>query len=107
MLVRDRLFIGGRWVAPSGSEMIDVHNAGTGEVMGRVPAGSAKDVDAAVAAARGALDKWSATSPGVRSELLEKISAGLRHAPTSWRKRSRRKSACRSSSPGASRPGCR
>ena len=78
MLVRDRLFIGGRWVAPSGSEMIDVHNAGTGEVMGRVPAGSAKDVDAAVAAARGALDKWSATSPGVRSELLEKISAGLK-----------------------------
>ena len=78
MLVRDRLFIGGRWVAPSGSEMIDVHNAGTGEVMGRVPAGSAKDVDAAVAAARGALDKWSATSPGVRSELLEKISASLK-----------------------------
>ncbi|TMH97956.1 MAG: aldehyde dehydrogenase family protein [Betaproteobacteria bacterium] len=78
MLVRDRLFIGGRWVAPSGSEMIDVHNAGTGEVMGRVPAGNAKDVDAAVAAARGALDRWSATSPGVRSELLEKISAGLK-----------------------------
>ncbi|TMI22201.1 MAG: aldehyde dehydrogenase family protein [Betaproteobacteria bacterium] len=78
MLVRDKLFIGGRWVAPSGREMIDVHNAGTGEVMGRVPAGSAKDVDAAVAAARGALDKWSATSPGVRSELLEKISAGLK-----------------------------
>src|SRR2546422_745827 len=78
MLVRDKLFIGGRWVAPSGSEMIDVHNAGTGEVMGRVPAGNARDVDAAVAAARGALDKWSATSPGVRSELLEKISAGLK-----------------------------
>src|SRR5438445_4289303 len=58
--------------------MIDVHNAGTGEVMGRVPAGSAKDVDAAVAAARGALDKWSATSPGVRSELLEKTSGSLK-----------------------------
>ncbi len=78
MLVRDKLFIGGRWVAPSGSEMIDVHNAGTGEVMGRVPAGNAKDVDAAVAAAREALDKWSSTSPSVRSELLEKISAGLK-----------------------------
>jgi betaine-aldehyde dehydrogenase len=78
MLVRDKLFIGGRWVAPSGREMIEVHNAGTGEVMGRVPAGNAKDVDAAVAAARGALDKWSATSPSVRSDLLEKISAGLK-----------------------------
>ena len=78
MLVRDKLFIGGRWVAPSGSEMIDVHNAGTGEVMGRVPAGNAKDVDAAVAAAREALDKWSSTSPSVRSELLEKISGSLK-----------------------------
>ena len=78
MLVRDKLFIGGRWVAPSGGEMIDVHNAGTGEVMGRVPAGNAKDVDSAVAAARRALDKWSATSPSVRAELLEKISGGLK-----------------------------
>src|SRR6195256_5537930 len=78
MPVRDKLFIGGRWVAASGREMIDVHNAGTGEVMGRVPAGNAKDVDSAVAAARRALDKWSATSPSVRSELLEKISAGLK-----------------------------
>ena len=40
MLVRDRFFIGGQWVAPSGKETIDVHNAGTGEVMGRVPAGT-------------------------------------------------------------------
>src|SRR5256712_2933149 len=78
MLVRDKLLIGGRWVAPSGKQMIDVHNAGTGEVMGRVPAGDARDVDAAAAAARGALDKWSATSPSVRSELLERISAGLK-----------------------------
>jgi aldehyde dehydrogenase (NAD+) len=78
MLVRDKLFIGGRWVAPSGREMIDVHNAGSGAVMGRVPAGNARDVDAAVAAARGALDKWSATSPSVRSELLEKISVSLK-----------------------------
>src|SRR5256885_5936849 len=78
MLVRDRLFIGGRWVAPSGSEMIDVHNAGTGEVMGRVPAGNANDVDAAVAAARGALEAWNATPPAKRAEFLEKTSAGLK-----------------------------
>ena len=78
MLVRDRLFIGGRWVAPSGSEMIDVHNAGTGEVMGRVPAGSAKDVDVAVAAARRAFESWSNTSADQRAELLGKISANLK-----------------------------
>src|SRR5437773_1159110 len=78
MLVRDRLFIGGRWVAPSGGEMIDVHNAGTGEVMGRVPAGGVKDVDAAVAAARRAFESWSNTSADQRAELLGKISANLK-----------------------------
>ena len=37
MLVRDKLFIGGQWVAPSTKETIDVHSAATGEVMGRIP----------------------------------------------------------------------
>ena len=78
MLNRDKLFIGGRWVAPSSAETIDVHNAGTGEVMGRVPAGGARDVDAAVAAARGALESWSSTPAATRGEYLQKISAGLK-----------------------------
>jgi betaine-aldehyde dehydrogenase len=78
MLVRDKLFIGGRWVAPSGREMIDVHNAGTGEVMGRVPAGNAKDVDFAVGAARRAFESWSNTPADKRAEFLEKISANLK-----------------------------
>jgi len=78
MLVRDRFFIGGQWVAPSGKETIDVHNAGTGEVLGRVPAGGAQDIDAAVAAARKALSGWSETPAAQRAEYLEKISAGLK-----------------------------
>ena len=78
MLVRDRFFIGGQWVAPSGRETIDVHNAGSGEVMGRVPAGTEKDIDAAVAAARSAFESWSALAPDRRAEYLEKISAALK-----------------------------
>jgi betaine-aldehyde dehydrogenase len=78
MLVRDKLFIGGQWVAPSGKETIEVHNAGTGETMGRIPAGIAKDVDAAVNAARAALEPWSQTPVDKRAEYLEKISAGLK-----------------------------
>jgi betaine-aldehyde dehydrogenase len=78
MLVRDKFYIGGQWVAPGTSETIDVHNAGTGEVMGHVPAGSPKDIDAAVAAARSALESWSAFPPGTRAEFLEKISAELK-----------------------------
>ena len=38
MLLRDKLYINGQWVAPTTKETIDVHNAGTGEVMGTVPA---------------------------------------------------------------------
>ena len=78
MLARDKFFIGGQWVAPSKTETIEVHNAGTGEVMGRVPAGAAKDIDAAVAAARAALAAWSETPAERRAEFLEKISAGLK-----------------------------
>jgi aldehyde dehydrogenase (NAD+) len=78
MLVRDKLFIGGRWVAATGSDTLEVHNAGTGEVMGRIPAGTEKDVDAAVSAARAALEAWSETPVAQRAEYLEKISAGLK-----------------------------
>ena len=78
MLLRNQLFIGGAWVAPSSKQTIEVHNAGDGEVMGRVPLGDVKDVERAVAAARGAFDSWSSTAPEQRSQFLEKISAGLK-----------------------------
>jgi acyl-CoA reductase-like NAD-dependent aldehyde dehydrogenase len=78
MIARDRFFIDGKWVAPSSKETIDVHNAGTGEVMGKVPAGAEKDIEAAVAAARGALEAWSATPAAKRAEYLQKISDGLK-----------------------------
>jgi betaine-aldehyde dehydrogenase len=78
MLVKDKLFIGGQWIAAAGRETIDVHNAGNGEVMGRIPAGNEKDADAAVRAARAAFESWSATPAEKRAEFLEKISAGLK-----------------------------
>src|SRR5262245_11813069 len=78
MLIRDRFFIGGAWIAPSGKQTIEVHNAGNGEVMGRVPLGDEKDVDRAVAAARTALETWSQIPKEKRSEYLEKIYAGLK-----------------------------
>ena len=78
MLTRDKLFIGGQWVAPSAKETIDVHSAGTGEVMGQVPAGSERDIDAAAAAAHAALPRWSQTPAEKRAEFLQKISDGLK-----------------------------
>src|SRR5688500_12631836 len=75
--VRDKLFIGGEWVDPAGSETIDVLNASTEEVMGRVPQGTPEDVDRAVAAARGAFENWSQTELGERAELIRAVAAGL------------------------------
>src|SRR5262245_15300023 len=78
MILRDKLFINGQWVAPAGKETIEVHNAGTGAVMGRIPAGGEKDIAAAVSAARAAFESWSATPAAKRAEYLQKISDGLK-----------------------------
>src|SRR5262249_42554663 len=78
MLRRDKFLRGGGWVAPQGRDTIEVHNAGNGEVRGRIPAGDATDADTAVKAARAAFDSWSSSSPASRAEFLEKISAGLK-----------------------------
>jgi aldehyde dehydrogenase (NAD+) len=78
MIQRDKFFINGQWLAPSSRDSIEVHNAGTGEVMGKVPAGTEKDIEAAVAAARAALEGWSALPAEKRAEYLQKVSDGLK-----------------------------
>jgi acyl-CoA reductase-like NAD-dependent aldehyde dehydrogenase len=77
MQARDKLFIDGAWVSPSGSGTIDVVNATTEEVMGRVPEGTVADVDAAVAAARRAFSDWSATPVEERAKYLQRLQEGL------------------------------
>ena len=74
---RDRLFIGGEWVEPSGDGRIDVIDSTTEQVMGSVPEGTPADVDRAVEAARAAFDGWAATPVAERSELLRAVSASL------------------------------
>ena len=75
--VREKLYTNGEWVEPAGGGMLDVINSTTEEVMGRVPEGTAEDINRAVAAARRAFDSWSATSAAERAGFLQKISAGL------------------------------
>ncbi|MCU1455525.1 MAG: Aldehyde Dehydrogenase [Acidimicrobiales bacterium] len=79
MIVHDRLFIGGDWVAPAGTATIDVINPFTEQVFGRVPEGTSADIDAAVAAARQAFDHgpWPRMTPAERGEILAKMSAAL------------------------------
>jgi acyl-CoA reductase-like NAD-dependent aldehyde dehydrogenase len=78
MIERNQLYIGGRWVAPSSAETIDVTDSNTGEVFARIPAGTAADADAAVAAARAAFDGWSQTPPAERAAIVQKIADGLK-----------------------------
>ena len=68
----DKLFIGGKWVEPSTSEVIEVHSPATGELVGKVPLAAAADVDAACAAARKAFDEgpWPHMSPQERAAVL-------------------------------------
>lgn len=53
---RTELFIDGQWVSPIGTDLIEVINPATEQVLGTVPSGNGADVDAAVAAARNAFD---------------------------------------------------
>lgn len=81
MIIRDKLYIGGKWVPASSSEMADVVNSTTEEVMGRVPRGTAEDVDRAVQAAKDAFPAWSKTPVNERAAYLQKA-AGLLEART-------------------------
>src|SRR2546428_492820 len=75
--VKDKLYIDGKWVDPAGTETIDVVNASTEEVMGRIPQGTPEDVDRAVTAARRAFETWSQTEMAERAELLRAVAAGI------------------------------
>ncbi|MGI9023460.1 MAG: aldehyde dehydrogenase family protein [Acidimicrobiales bacterium] len=74
---RDRLYVGGEWVVPDGPETIDVVDADTEEVMGRVPEGTPSDVDRAVAAARAAFEGWAATPAEERAAAIQRLADGL------------------------------
>jgi aldehyde dehydrogenase (NAD+) len=72
-IVRDRLFIGGEWVEPSGSGAFDVIDPATEQPTGRIPAGGPEDVERAVAAARAAFETWSQADPLERADLVRRV----------------------------------
>ncbi|MGI5231494.1 aldehyde dehydrogenase family protein [Actinoallomurus sp. CA-142502] len=75
--MRDVIYAGGSWADSSASDTIDVVNPATEEVIDRVPAGTAADVDRAVAEARRALPAWEATPPAERAALLRVVLDGI------------------------------
>jgi acyl-CoA reductase-like NAD-dependent aldehyde dehydrogenase len=75
--VKDRIFIGGEWVEPSGGETIEMVNPTSEDVIGTIPACSPADTDRAVAAAREAFTSWSQTSREERAGYIAAIAEGL------------------------------
>ena len=75
----DRLYIGGDWVAPEGTDTIGIVSPVSEEVIARVPDGTEADIDKAVAAARIAFDRgpWPRMAPAERGEILRKAAAQI------------------------------
>ncbi|MDH6573612.1 aldehyde dehydrogenase (NAD+) [Streptomyces sp. SAI-117] len=76
----DALFIGGQWVVPASDARITVLGASTEDVLGSVPEGTEKDMDAAVAAARAAFDDpdgWARWEPARRADALYRLADAL------------------------------
>jgi len=75
-MIRADHLIGGEHVT-GGDGRIDVINPATEEPIASVPAGTAADVDAAVAAARAAYATWSVTPAPERAAAVRRIAQGL------------------------------
>lgn len=67
------MLIGGRWSPSASGEWIETVDPATGRGLGRVPAGTAADIDMAVAAARAALPGWAGLVPVQRAAILTRI----------------------------------
>lgn len=77
MQSRDTFYINGVWMLAASRETIEVENPATEQPLATIPAGTAADVDAAVAAARAAFPAWSRTTASERAGYLRRIRDGL------------------------------
>jgi len=70
---KDAFYIGGAWVDPAGTGVIEVIDPTTEQVLATVPEGTPADVDRAVAAARAAFGLWAATTRQERADYLSAL----------------------------------
>jgi len=71
----DKHYIGGKWVASSGNDFIDIINPATEKKSGQMILGTAADVDLAVAAAKKAFETFAFVSVEDRIEMLANLIA--------------------------------
>ena len=68
-----RFYINGEWIDSSSTELIEIENPSTEEVIGTISAGTKEDIDLAVAAAKNAFKSFGFTSKEDRIAILEEI----------------------------------
>ena len=73
----DTLYIDGAYTAPHGSDMFDLHNPATGEVIGQVRLGDEVDARAAIAAAKRAFPSFSKSTKAQRVAWLSAMAAAI------------------------------
>ncbi|MGY6502817.1 MAG: aldehyde dehydrogenase family protein [Acidimicrobiales bacterium] len=73
----DKIYIDGAWVPSDGTGTIEVFDASTEDVIGRIPEGTASDVDKAVAAAKAAFATWSAQPLDERLKYVQRLAEEL------------------------------
>ena len=71
----NHVFVGGHWRDGAARETLPLLNPSDGSLLARIARGNAADIDAAVAAAQGALDgDWGRLTAAERGRLLHKLS---------------------------------
>jgi aldehyde dehydrogenase (NAD+) len=79
MIRYEHHYYDGAWQKPATADAVDVLSSVTEEAIGRVPKGTAADVDRAVRSARAAFDgAWGQTTAGERAEWLDKLAAAMK-----------------------------
>ena len=74
----DKIYIDGSFVTPHGTELFDLHNPATAQVIGRVRLADEEDARTAIAAAKRAFPAFSRTSKAERIALLRRMHAAMK-----------------------------
>src|SRR5215207_2132073 len=96
-LDRTHFFINGTWVEPRGTETHLALEAATEQPLGTAAMGTDADIDAAVTAARAALDEgpWGRTTAAARAEAMHRFADALAARADTTSELSAAKTVCR------------
>src|ERR1700737_1431244 len=78
MRLNDKIYIDGSFVTPHGTELFDLHNPATAQVIGRVRLADEQDARTAIAAAKRAFPAFARTSKAERIAFLLRMHAAMK-----------------------------